>query len=73
MIDAPVDLLSILFTGRTEVLLHIKETFDADCGDVPIRCVIYGTYGMHGICKSQLALYFAKSAARLTILATSYW
>jgi tetratricopeptide (TPR) repeat protein len=58
-IDAPVDLLSIHFTGRTEELLRIKETFDAGCGDVPIRCVIYG---MHGIGKSQLALYFAKSA-----------
>jgi tetratricopeptide (TPR) repeat protein len=58
-IDAPVDILSIHFTGRKEELQHIKEIFDADSGDVPIRCVIHG---MHGIGKSQLALYFAKSA-----------
>jgi NB-ARC domain len=58
-IDAPVDILSIYFTGRTEELLRIKETLNADCGDVPARCVIHG---MHGIGKSQLALYFAKSA-----------
>jgi tetratricopeptide (TPR) repeat protein len=58
-IDAPVDILSIHFTGRKEELQHIKEIFDADSSDVPIRCVIHG---MHGIGKSQLALYFAKSA-----------
>jgi hypothetical protein len=37
-IEAPVDLLLIHFAGRTEELLRIKETSDADCGDVPIRC-----------------------------------
>jgi tetratricopeptide (TPR) repeat protein len=58
-IDAPVDILSIHFTGRKEELQHIKEIFDTDSGDVPIRCVIHG---MHGIGKSQLALYFAKCA-----------
>jgi hypothetical protein len=57
-VDAP-DLLSIHFTGRTDESLRIKEIFDADCGNVPIRCAIHG---MHGIGKSQLALYFAKSA-----------
>jgi tetratricopeptide (TPR) repeat protein len=59
VIDAPVDLLSIHFTGRTGELLRIKAILDADCGNVPIRCVIHG---MHGIGKSQLTLYFAKSA-----------
>jgi hypothetical protein len=58
-IDAPVDILSIHFTGRTEELFRIRESFDADYGNVPIRCAIHG---MHGIGKSQLALCFAKSA-----------
>jgi tetratricopeptide (TPR) repeat protein len=58
-IDVPVDILSIHFTGRKEELRHIKKIFDADSSNEPIRCVIHG---MHGIGKSQLALYFAKSA-----------
>jgi NB-ARC domain len=58
-IDAPVDILTVHFTGRTEELARIKDILDSVGGNVPIRCVIHG---MHGIGKSQLTLYFAISA-----------
>jgi hypothetical protein len=58
-IEAPLDLLSIYFTGRDKELDEIAKTLDIIHGDVPTRCVIYG---MHGIGKTQLALRFANDS-----------
>jgi hypothetical protein len=55
--DAPIDLLSVHFTGREEELTRIANILDVAHGDVPTRCIIHG---MHGLGKSQLALQFAK-------------
>jgi hypothetical protein len=57
--DAPIDLLSVHFTGRETELAYIGKVLDEAQGDVPTRCVIHG---MHGIGKTQLALRFAKTA-----------
>jgi DNA polymerase III delta prime subunit len=56
-IEAPLDLLSIYFTGRDKELDDIAKTFDIAHGHTPTRCVVHG---MHGIGKTQLALQFAK-------------
>jgi NB-ARC domain len=58
-IEAPLHILSVHFTGRTEELLQIKHFFESPDVDGPIRCVIYAS---HGVGKSQLSLHFAKSA-----------
>jgi hypothetical protein len=55
-IEAPVDLLSVYFTGREKELADIGKILDFVHGDIPTRCVVYG---MHGIGKTQLALRFA--------------
>jgi NB-ARC domain len=55
--DAPLDLLSIHFTGREKELADIGRVLKAAHDDVPARCVIHG---MHGLGKTQLALQFAK-------------
>jgi tetratricopeptide (TPR) repeat protein len=57
--DAPLDLLSLHFTGREKELGRISEIMDVICDDQPTRCVIHG---MHGLGKTQLALQFANSA-----------
>jgi hypothetical protein len=57
--DAPIDLLSVHFTGREKELARISEILDGGREDVPPRCVVHG---MHGLGKTQLALQFAKSA-----------
>ena len=58
--DAPVDLLTIHWTGRLDELISIRDTLQAIIDDdVPIRCVIYG---MRGVGKSQLTLQYAKLA-----------
>jgi hypothetical protein len=55
--DAPLDLLSLYFTGRGKELSRISEILNVAHEDMPTRCVIHG---MHGLGKSQLALQFAK-------------
>jgi hypothetical protein len=55
--DAPLDLLSVHFTGREKELARISEVLNCVHEDVPTRCVIHG---MHGLGKTQLALQFAK-------------
>jgi len=57
--DAPVDLLSVHFTGRVKDLAHLRAVLDMEYGDVPARCAIHG---MPGLGKSQLTLEFAKSS-----------
>jgi hypothetical protein len=57
--DAPIDLLSVHFSGREEELTYIAKVLDEVRCDVPTRCVVHG---MHGLGKSQLALQFAKSS-----------
>jgi hypothetical protein len=57
--DAPLDLLSVHFTGREKELARISEILNGVHGDVPTRCVVHG---MHGLGKTQLALQFAKSS-----------
>ena len=55
--DAPLDLLSVNFTGREEEMALIIEFLDTLYGDVPARCALHG---MHGVGKSQLFYALAK-------------
>jgi NB-ARC domain len=57
--DAPLDLLSVHFTGREKELARISAIMDVVHGDLPTRCVIHG---MHGLGKTQLALQYARSS-----------
>jgi hypothetical protein len=57
--DAPIDLLSVHFTGREKELVRISEILNGSQEDVPTRCIIHGMYGLG---KTQLALQFAKSS-----------
>ena len=55
--DAPLDLLSVNFTGREEEMALIIEFLDTLYGDVPARCALHG---MHGVGKSQIFYALAK-------------
>jgi hypothetical protein len=57
--DAPLDLLSVHFTGREKELARLSEIMDVNHEDLPTRCVIHG---MHGLGKTQLALQYAKTS-----------
>jgi NB-ARC domain len=57
--EAPIDLLSVHFTGREEELADIARKLKVVHGNVPTRCAIFG---MHGIGKTQLALRFASDS-----------
>src|SRR5215472_6945553 len=56
--DAPVDLLSVHFTGRRRELELISEAFARPRGDTPLRCVLFGD---QGVGKSQLTFKWAQS------------
>jgi hypothetical protein len=68
--DAPLDLLSVHFTGREKELARISEILNGVHGDVPARCVVHG---MHGLGKTQLALQFAKSSYILGRYSLIFW
>jgi hypothetical protein len=55
--DAPLDLLSVNFTGREQEMALIIELLDTLHGDVPTRCALHG---MHGVGKSQIFYALAK-------------
>jgi hypothetical protein len=55
--DAPIDYLSLHFTGREEELADIGRILRVVHDNMPARCVIYG---MHGLGKTQLSLQYAK-------------
>ena len=55
--DAPLDLLSVNFTGREREIALIIEFLEKVYGDVPTRCAIHG---MHGVGKSQISNALAK-------------
>jgi hypothetical protein len=55
-IDAPLDLLSIYFTGCQKELADSQRILDVVRDDMPARCVVHG---MHGRGKTELALQFA--------------
>ena len=56
--DAPLDLLSVNFTGREIEMALIIEFLDTLYGDdVPTRCALHG---MHGVGKSQIFYALAK-------------
>ena len=55
--DAPIDLLSVNFTGREQEMALIIEFLDTLYGDVPARCALHG---MHGVGKSQIFYALAK-------------
>jgi NB-ARC domain len=58
--NAPLDLLSVHFTGREKELARISEVLNIGVyEDIPTRCVVHG---MQGLGKTQLALQFAKSS-----------
>ena len=50
--DAPLDLLSVNFTGREQEIVLIIEFLETVYGDVPTRCALHG---MHGVGKSQVS------------------
>ena len=55
--DAPIDLLSVKFTGREREIALIIEFLKAVYGDLPTRCALHG---MHGVGKSQVTYALAK-------------
>ena len=55
--DAPLNLLSVNFTGREMEMALIIEFLDTMYGDIPARCALHG---MHGVGKSQLFYALAK-------------
>jgi hypothetical protein len=55
--DAPIDLLSIHFTGRKTELALISKAFERP-RNVPLRCALYGN---QGVGKSQLTYEWARS------------
>jgi hypothetical protein len=55
--DAPLDLLSVNFTGRKKEMALIIKFLDILYGDVPTRCALHG---VHGVGKSQLFYALAK-------------
>ena len=55
--DAPLDLLSVKFTGREREIALIIEFLEIVYGDVPARCALHG---MHGVGKSQVSYALAK-------------
>jgi hypothetical protein len=55
--DAPLDLLSVNFTGRKREIALIIEFLEKVFGDVPTRCALHG---MHGVGKSQVSNALAK-------------
>ena len=56
--DAPLDLLSVKFTGREQEIALIIEFLEAVYGDLPTRCALHG---MHGVGKSQVTYALAKT------------
>ena len=57
--DAPIDLLSSHFTGRTKELKRMGQVFATGSGDEPTR---FALYSMPGMGKTQLALQYAVSS-----------
>ena len=56
--DAPIDLLSINFTGREKELALIARAPERSRPHVPLRCVLFGN---QGVGKSQLTYEWARS------------
>jgi hypothetical protein len=63
--DAPIDLLSIHFTGREGELADIGRILDIIHDDAPTRCVIHG---MDGLGKTQFSLQFAKTSFSYSLI-----
>ena len=55
--DAPLDLLSVKFTGREREIALIIEFLEIVYGDLPARCALHG---MHGVGKSRVSYALAK-------------
>jgi hypothetical protein len=55
--NAPLDILSVHFTGRGTELEFLTKAFNMTRGGVPSRCAVHG---MPGIGKTQLKLRYAK-------------
>ena len=55
-IEAPVDLLSINFTGREKELALMTKAFERPRRNMPLRCVLFGD---QGVGKSQLTYKWA--------------
>jgi hypothetical protein len=68
--DAPLDLLSVHFTGREKELAHIGKVLDEVHGDIPTRCVVHG---MQGLGKSQLTLQYAKMSFEKRRYSLIFW
>jgi hypothetical protein len=68
--DAPIDHLSIHFTGRETELARIGEILNTVHGSSPTRCAFYG---MPGLGKTQLALQYAKSSFDRQSYSVIFW
>lgn len=68
--DAPLDLLSTHFTGRTEELEYLHRIFNDTSQTEPTRCAIHG---MPGLGKTQLVLRFAKISFEQQRFLSVFW
>jgi hypothetical protein len=69
--DAPLDFLSVYFTGRGRELDSIGRILEVvHDNNVPARCVVYG---MHGVGKTQLSLQFAKMSSIQQRYSMIFW
>src|SRR3984893_1949311 len=67
--DAPIDNLSIHFTGRKKELALIAKAFEQR-RDIPLRCALHGN---QGVGKSQLTYSWAKSTFARKVNAYIMW
>jgi hypothetical protein len=70
VIDAPVDILSVHFTGRRDELDFLQNALSEFHSGVPSRCAVYG---MPGIGKTQLLLRYAKLSWGLHLYSCIIW
>jgi hypothetical protein len=70
IIYAPVDILSVHFTGRSDELGFIQNALSEFHSGVPTRCVVYG---MPGIGKTQLLLRYAKLSRHHHLYSCIVW
>jgi hypothetical protein len=70
VIDAPVDILSVHFTGRQNELDFLQKALSKPHSGVPSRCAVYG---MPGIGKTQLLLRYAKVSWDQNIYSCIVW
>ena len=68
--DAPIDLLSVHFTGREKEVELISTAFDQIRGEIPRRCALFGD---PGVGKSQLTYGWAKFTFEQGLNSYIFW